>query len=119
MAQLPLFGRAKNDKGPFKLGVGSCVWALVDPSDTRTPTDPGFRCAKGWRQAKIHAYGPPFRRVWVKLYRTIGGQDLEVASRVCVSKTKPKSNRNGMTAAAFVRRAGGKMGKYQLASCRR
>jgi hypothetical protein len=120
MAQLRLFnGKKKNGNGKKaapKLGVGSCVWAYVDPAETRTPTDPSFKTAKGWRRGKIYAYGAPFKRVWVKLDRAIGEQDLEPALRICVAKAKPKTSGAGMDPAEFRQRAG-KMGKYQLETC--
>jgi len=122
--QIPLFGRPakrrrngrrKSSTAP-KLGVGSCVWALVDPSSTRIPGEPGFDSKKGWRRARIHAYGRPFKRLWVRLFRGIGGKDLEAALRISWHKTKPRSNTAGVTAAEFCRRAG-PMGKYQLETC--
>jgi hypothetical protein len=97
--------------------MGSCVWAFVEPAQTRTPTEPGFKLKPGWRRARIFAWGPPFKRVWVQLYRPIGGKDAEVALRISSAKTKPRSNGAGMTPAQFRAKAG-KMGKYKLESCR-
>jgi hypothetical protein len=124
--QLGLFGgkpkpkrRNGRRKGQApKVGMGSCVWALVDPSSTRTPGTPGFGAGKKWRRAKVHAYGKPFKRLWVRLNRTIGGQDLEAAERISWHKTRPRSTTAGVTPAEFVKRAG-PMGRYQLETCER
>lgn len=117
MAQQPLFTTTPKHTGKLQLGMGSCVWAWVDPPSNRTPFDAGFKAKKGWRRAKIFAYGRPFKRVWVKLDRPIGQKDVEDALRICVARTKPKTARAGMSPAEFRRRAG-PMGAYQLESCR-
>jgi hypothetical protein len=116
--QLGLFSRQPRNGASVKLGVGSCVWALVQPSLTRTPNDPHFVTAKSWRRARVFAYGRPFAHLYVKLDRPLGGRDAEIALRVSTAKTKPKTKTAGMDAAEFKRRAG-PMGKYQLGTCER
>jgi hypothetical protein len=97
--------------------MGSCVWAFIDPRETRVPNAKGYRARGGWRRANVFAWGPKFGgRVWVKLDRPIAGQDAEVALRISIASRKPTTKGAGMTPAEFMRRAG-KMGKYQLESC--
>jgi hypothetical protein len=127
MMQLGLFGgkpktrtrngRRKGARVP-KMGMGSCVWALVDPTSTRKPGDPGYDAGKKWRRAKVHAYGRPFKGVWVRLARTIGGQDVEAAERISWHASRPRSMSSGVTAKDWIKKAG-PMGKYQLETCRR